>query len=349
MDRVLLSMQPSQFQELLDKYSRGECTPEEIALIHDWYERIGHEDALPSDVPAEEVTAGGRIWAAVNPDPSGGKKRFSWVSRAAIISIPLLACIAFYVSRPSTDSFTTPAALRALTGELSERRFVNPGKSPIKIKLADGSKVILKAASELVVDKDFGKSQREVRLEGAAYFVVKPNPERPFVVFSNEVVTKVLGTSFSVQAYDSESEITVAVKTGKVSVFASDRLEAGQEVTRKDKDKEVILTPNQKMVYYRAIDKVSKGLVEKPEIVLPNSDLFRMQFENAEVSRIFDVLAENYGVDIRYDSRVLKQCRLTTRMSDEGLYERIEVICKAIGASYSIGDDAVIIIKSNGC
>lgn len=340
-------MQPSQFQELLDKYSRGECTPEEITLIHDWYERIGQTEHVSHDIPAEEVTVGDRIWAAVNPTPSFRKKELSWLSRAAIVSIPLLACVAFYLSRQSIVSFKAPAALQSQTRDPLQRKFVNPGHKPIKIKLDDGSKVVLKASSELFVDKDFGKSVREVRLEGAAYFEVKKDPDRPFVVFSREVVTKVLGTSFSVQAYDNESEITVAVRTGKVSVYASDKDEAGQE--RAHQNKAVILTPNQKMVYYRNIEKVSKGLVEKPEIILPNSNLFRMQFENTEVSQIFDVLAENYGVDIRYDGRALKQCKLTTRMSDEGLYERIEVICKAIGATYTIGDDAVITIKSNGC
>lgn len=340
-------MQPSQLQELLDKYAQGECSPEEIALIHDWYDRIGQSDAVHNEAPAEDIAAGGRIWAAVNPTPLPERKKLSWLSRAAIISIPLLACVAFYFNRSSIVSFTAPAALHPLTADPGQRKFVNPGETPLKILLADGSKVILKAASELFVDQDFGKSLREVRLEGAAYFVVEPDPERPFVVISNEVVTKVLGTSFSVQAYDSESEITVAVRTGRVSVYTGGIDDAGREAV--PAEKEVILTPNQKMVYYRALEKVSKGLVEKPEIVLPNSNLFRMQFEDAEVTRIFDVLAENYGVDIRYDRRMLEQCRLTTSMSDEGLYERIEVICKAIGASYSIGDDAVITIKSNGC
>ena len=87
---------------------------------------------------------------------------------------------------------------------------------------------------------------------------------------------------------------------------------------------------------------------EKPEIILPNSNLFRMQFENEEVAEIFEVLKENYGVEILYDKAMLNNCRLTTSMSDEGLYERIQVICKAIGASYSV-KDAVISIESNGC
>ena len=103
------------------------------------------------------------------------------------------------------------------------------------------------------------------------------------------------------------------------------------------------------MIYHRELEALSKGLVEKPEIILPNSDLFHMKFENEDVSEILDVLQENYGVVIRYDKDLLSHCKLTTSMSDEGLYERIEVICKAIGASYTLDDGAVITIKSNGC
>jgi transmembrane sensor len=113
-------------------------------------------------------------------------------------------------------------------------------------------------------------------------------------------------------------------------------------------DPEVILTPNQQLVYHREKKVASRQLVANPEIILPNSDLFNMKFENAQVEEIFHVLEENYGVEIRYDKDALKNCRLTTSMSDEGLYERIEIICRAIGASYSC-DEAVITIRSNGC
>ena len=64
--------------------------------------------------------------------------------------------------------------------------------------------------------------------------------------------------------------------------------------------------------------------------------------------KILDVLMENYGVDIQYDAQKLTNCTLTTSLNNEGLYERINVICKAIGATYEIVD-TVIYIESNGC
>jgi len=93
---------------------------------------------------------------------------------------------------------------------------------------------------------------------------------------------------------------------------------------------------------------VVKQLVEDPQIILPQSKLFKMSFDEVPVTKIFKVLEENYGVDIVYDEEALKRCTLTTAMSDEGLYQRIEVICKAIKAEYTV-DEAVIYIKSRGC
>ena len=338
-------MTPEQFQELLKKFSRGACTPAEEQLIIDWYDNIGENDPVP---PEEEQSAGvgDRIWSAINPQPEIPKrKRFTGLSRAAIIVLPLLALGLIYLNRQSFTSLITPLQHEIAVVEPKARVYKNADSKPLKISLTDGSTVVLEPSSEIVVNKDFGVSSREVQLRGEGFFQVTPNANKPFLVYASEVVTRVLGTSFHIRAYENDGEVTVAVKTGKVSVYANKNKTSRQVM----QSAEVILTPNQQMVYHRIREVISKTLVEKPEIILPNSNLFRMQFDNAEVSEIFDVLEENYGVVIDYDRKLLANCRLTTSMSDEGLYERIEVICKALGASYSIDDDAVITIKSSGC
>lgn len=333
-----------QFQELLDKYSAGDCSPEEEQFITDWYNNIGknEKDALGAE---EEALVGAALWSAISPGPSPVKTRFWGLARAAVISIPILACAAFYFNRQSLARLVT-ANQEASPLPRTEKKFLNETGSAQAITLPDGSEVVLQPSTEVYVSEDFDRTTREVRLIGEAFFKVKRNPRKPFVVFSNEVVTRVLGTSFNVRAYENDGEITVAVKTGKVSVYAAKNQEPGID---RSSAEEVILTPNQKMVYHRKKEKVLKRLVEKPEIILPNSNLFALHFENTEISSIFSVLEENYGIEIRYDKKALTNCRLTTSMSDEGLYERIEVICKAIGASYTIADDAVITIESDGC
>jgi transmembrane sensor len=339
-------MMPHQFHHLLDKYISGACTPEEEQLIADWYNNIGKTgQSLHTQEDNKQVQT--KIWAAINPSPTQGRTVLFWLLRAAMISIPILAGTYLYFKGPALSTIVNASRQASYQSHQTEKRFVNKSEAVQKIALLDGSEVTLQPSSELYVNDGYGEKRREVRLKGEAFFKVRRNPEKPFVVYSNEVVTRVLGTSFIVRAYEGDGEITVAVKTGRVSVSANKR-----DDSRPDENiqrEEVILTPNQQMVYQRKQAKASKGLVEKPEIILPNSNLFTMQFENTEILKIFQVLEENYGIEIRCDRQILQNCKLTTSMSDEGLYERIAVICKAIGASYSIDEDAVITIQSTGC
>ena len=340
-------MHPSQFQELLKKFSEGSCTPEEEKFIIDWYENICQPEKMHLQEP-EKMLIQSRLWSVIKPHPVKRRKPLSFLKQAAIIAIPLLAAVGFYL-HDQTNTFSSPAVVSGKDGVTStpfDTRIYNDGITERKIVLSDGSEVVLQPASEVIISRDFVTRAREVRLKGEAFFNVRRHEGKPFLVFTNEVVTRVLGTSFNIRAYESDEEITVAVRTGKVSVFSNKIKSSGKNEMLESG--EVILTPNQQVVYHRVRAQVSKQLVEEPEIILPDSELFRMQLENAQVSRIFKLLAKNYGVDIRYDEELLNNCRLTTSMSDEGLYERIEVICKAIGATYSV-EDAVISIQSNGC
>lgn len=339
-------MLPNEFQDLLEKFSRGACTPEEEQLIIDWYHNIGHSGCTHLDVE-EKCLVEQRLWAGLKPQAQPKRRWLPYLTRAAAIALPLLAAAFFYFDRDFITDYILPGKAEALPSDPSEEYFKNSGTTVQSLVLPDGSKVILHPSSEISLPMDFGVLIRELRLTGEAFFDVKSDPDKPFVVYCNEVTTRVLGTRFNIRAYAGDEEITVAVRTGRVSVYTSKGNVSDLNDIRHDR--EVILTPNQQMVYRRERAEVLKQLVEDPEIILPESDLFHMQFENVEVANIFEVLEENYGVSIRFDKDKLSQCRLTTTMSDEGLYERIEIICKAIGASYLIDNDAEIIIQSDGC
>lgn len=342
-------MKSREFKELLDKFSMGECSPEEEKLIQDWYENIGgahHERRVESD---SRNSLEAKLWWKISPRSSDSEKTYSYyLTRiAAAILLLALAGLGAYVTVHDR------AVVKPDLVSLDERTLVdgtitrisNDETSPSEITLEDGSSVTLKPRSEIQFVKKFSTERREVYLSGEAFFNVKRDTHRPFLVYSNEVVTQVLGTSFNIKAYENEKEITVAVKSGKVSVYPNPRREP---VTGESSHEAVILSPNQKMVYNRRNEKVVKQLVEDPQIILPQSNLFKMSFDEVPVTKIFKVLEENYGVDIVYDEEALKRCTLTTAMSDEGLYQRIEVICKAIKAEYTV-TDAVIFIKSRGC
>ena len=103
--------------------------------------------------------------------------------------------------------------------------------------------VTLNSNSKLEFPAKFASDKREVTITGEAFFEVKPNPEKPFVINAGGAQVKVLGTSFNVSAYPKTDAVEVIVKTGKVQVTQkTEQLEA--------ETNEVILTPGEKGTFY---------------------------------------------------------------------------------------------------
>jgi transmembrane sensor len=333
-------MTPNEFKALLDKYASGKCSPEELRLLDQWFENIPTADLSSSSIRPETRD---RIWKVVMPSPALSDHR--WIYRIAATITFLALVLSSYLYIQSTSWQQTPIAGGDKTVVITDgsRHVSNNEKSSQKVTLSDGSTVMLQPGSAITYPEKFEGPDRTVHLSGEAFFDVRRDESRPFIVYSNEIITKVLGTSFTIKAYDSESEIIVAVKTGKVSVSPNP-----VKQRRNSSMRDVILTPNQQVVYNRDAEVVSREIVPQPAIVAKKDDFFRMQFDGQPVSRIFDLLEENYGIDIQYDAEKLNGCVLTTSMEEEGFYERINVICKAINAQYTT-TDAVIIIRSEGC
>jgi transmembrane sensor len=336
-------MAPHEFKKLLDKYAQGTCSKSEEDFILEWYEKIGkdHQHELREEF---QVVIEAKLWSRLQ-DRMGKSNRHTvdWKKMAAAIAIFLVVGAGTFILSYKYDSVKgTEAELATPVPDLNMISIRNTSFIAEVIKLHDGSEVTLQPQSEIQFPKSFGPD-REVYLKGEAFFNVSRDPNHPFLVYSNEVVTRVLGTSFNVKAYADSKNITVAVKTGRVSVYKNlTQTYAG------DSNKEVILTPNQQAVYDRSKDEVSKQLVSKPEIVSRSVKEPTMQYDGAQVVKIFGELEEMYGVDIDFDSEVLVNCTLTTSMKEEGLFERIKVICEAIGAQYEVQNTSIL-IKSEGC
>jgi ferric-dicitrate binding protein FerR (iron transport regulator) len=209
--------------------------------------------------------------------------------------------------------------------------------------LPDSSKVTLQPESDLKFSTAFNTANREVFLEGEASFEVTHNPKVPFVVFANEVTTKVLGTTFIIRAIKNEPRITVVVKTGKVSVYADPKKAATSTAAN-----EIILTPNQQVVYDKKQNELSKTIVEKPRVIVPQEEVRRMRFEDAPLGEIFKALEKAYGVDIEFDEEQFSSCAMTTVISDDDFFDRLDIICDAMGIGYTKEKDRIV-ISGAGC
>jgi ferric-dicitrate binding protein FerR (iron transport regulator) len=220
---------------------------------------------------------------------------------------------------------------------------LNEASDVMQLQLPDGSRVDLQKGSRLRYRKEMTGPLREVTLTGEAFFNVRKNPHKPFVVYANGLVTKVLGTSFLIKAWADAPTVTVAVSTGRVSVYSNP-----SEKVNDPESKGMVLTPNQEVVFQRDVATLSKTLVDSPKLVLPPAETQSFEFEDASVARVFESIGKAYGVDVIYDEEVMQHCTLTLSLEQEDLFQKLDVICKVLDATYKV-INAQVVIYSRGC
>ncbi len=274
--------------------------------------------------------------------------RQMWFKMAASIALIVsLGFGAWVVQKNIQEGNVYESLVSGTNAQLIET--INKTDSPQIVCLSDGSVVTLKKGSRISYESSFKGDNRVVYLSGEAFFEVTKNPQKPFLVYANELVTKVLGTSFTVRAYKEDKEVTVEVRTGRVSVFSK----KNQDQTTQTNNSiltGLVLTPNQKIVFKRDIEQLTKTLVAEPTIVLPkkNNQTVNFDFDDTPANEVLHVIEMAYSINIVYDESVLKHCPITAPLTDQSLYDKLNIICKAIGARYEVVDGQII-IQSKGC
>jgi hypothetical protein len=272
---------------------------------------------------------------------------FPWLRVAASIAFLLISGWVVYTLsvKKETPQIASKENVIAPQAGMVEKN--NATTKPMQVILEDGSKITLAANGRIRYASQFIAAKREVYLEGEAFFDIAKDPERPFFVYSNGLVTKVLGTSFTIKAYGNSNEVTVEVKTGRVSVFAESD-PAFKQKTSSPALQGVVLRPNQKIIYSREDVRMVKTLVERPEMVVAKAEIPAFEFEDTPASAVFDNIGKAYGIEILYDEELLKDCPLTATLDNQTLHEKLSIICKAVESSYEILDGQIV-IHSKGC
>lgn len=211
----------------------------------------------------------------------------------------------------------------------------NSKKQPMLVLLPDNSSVLLSTGSSIRFRKQANEPLREVFLKGEGFFEVAKNPAKPFLVYTNNLTAKVLGTSFQVHSFDNEETVFVKVKAGKVAVTSIS-----------SPNKSVYLTVNQQLSLETKTDKLIKETTKEadsPEIVNQH-----FTYEFIPVPEILAQLESIYNMPIQYDREALKSCTFTGQLNDVPFLEKIRLICLTTESTFEIVDNQVI-IHSRGC
>lgn len=265
---------------------------------------------------------------------------FRWAASLML----MVSAIWLFLNNQSNGKVTYQALVASIEDKNVIVERVNNSEIPLKVKLEDGSVITVEKGSKLSYPSHFDNYKRTVILSGDAFFEIAKNPNKPFYVYANEVVTKVLGTSFSIQAFENGKSVIVKVKTGKVSVYNQ------HEININDPETEaLILLPNQQAVFNRPTEDLSKHLVEMPmPITDKTNDNLPTEFDDVAISKILEVIEKRYSVKIIFNEELLSNCFITTKLRNESIYDQLDLICKIIGGTYK-EVDAQIVIESKGC
>lgn len=354
-------MTEAEFYQLLQRYLDGRCTPAEQARVAQWYEQLHEQAAAAPPLPSQQAVQAA-IWQRLRLDPVAAsapsvgaptlagltprlrqprsrwqQPQLRWAAGLGLLVLGLGGLLPY-----ARHWQATPVAPLATT-ERGWTHHRNATRQVQLLQLPDASRVTLQPGSTLRYTTALAGPRREVYLEGEAFFQVHKNPARPFLVFTNQVVTTVLGTSFDVKAYPGQAQALVAVREGKVAV--QPRESAQLDVTPTHPAKlGVLLLPNQQVVYSVASRRLRKELVARPALLAPQA----FEFEERPVAEVFAALEKAYGVPIDYDRQKLAGCTVSITFYDEPLFDKLGLLCKSLGAYYTLADTQIM-IHSTGC
>lgn len=197
------------------------------------------------------------------------------------------------------------------------------------VELPDGTKVWLNTCTTLEYSSDYGINNRDINLNGEAYFEVAKNKELPFIVKTNGVNVKALGTAFNISAYSDDTELVTTLYSGQVAV---------QPTLTKQ---EVLLNPNQMAVYYKDRHRIEtmaageKGGLQWREGILV--------FDMMHLDEITKLLERNYNVVFRYENQRIKKLQFSgTFKNTESINDILKVVTTNTRIGFRMEKDTIV-------
>ena len=203
-----------------------------------------------------------------------------------------------------------------------------PVAADFRLKLSDGTVVYLNSGSKLKYPEVFKGKERNVMLDGEAYFEVARDEKHPFKVTVRNVEVEVLGTSFNINAYPERKEIQTTLAQGKVNVTNG--------------KKQVVLTPGEQAICTDGDIRVRE--VDVREFISWKNGLF--MFNRMTLTEIMMQMERWYGLHIVFFSPDIEKYTFTG-VIDKNLpaEETFKVIEKVVDVRFTLKDKNVVITK----
>lgn len=309
-------------EKVLDYFKDQNIDPENEKVLQQWW--LQFETDEKKDQLSENILK--KIHSRLDEDTQTTTHSFlrsNWLKIAASLLIIFSVVLYFYNSGIVPDEKTK--IVNTITKEA-------PLGAKLQFKLPDGSYIYLNSGSKLTYPAVFDVTSRQVGLEGEAYFEVAKDARRPFIVKSEDVETKVLGTSFNISTFDPEN-IIVSLNSGSIQVSY-----------RSDSTDNTILKPGEQFTYHRSSESALVSSFEKERINAWKNGL--LIFDDCNLNEIVRKLQRWYGVEIQVDGmeNVSQTAwKYSGEFDNESLENVLEGISYVKGLQYKIEGKQVFI------
>ena len=219
-------------QEIVERFLQDISNDEENRTVEKWYfsfeknsDGIG---LMPNDEQLElENEIYLKIKRKIQPFEDIARPSQTWKYYLSGVAALLLFTLGVWFYDSQNTNQTTSD-----TQHIEWKKYDNSSSKEFSVVLPDGSMVLLKPNTQLSYNQEDTKL-REVNLVGEAFFDVKKDVTRPFMIYTGKVTTKVLGTSFSIKAFPEMQKFEVSVTSGKVTVYEKDEADKKDNGDRK--------------------------------------------------------------------------------------------------------------------
>lgn len=212
---------------------------------------------------------------------------------------------------------------------------LSSGDQKKEVFLPDSSRVWLNKNTTLTYSENYNEQDRNVTLDGEAFFEVKKDKEKPFIVNGKLSRTQVLGTSFNVRSLNGEASDEVKVVEGKVS-FSS----------RKEENKEQVFLLAGDKAALKESGKIEKAKIQDENFLAWQND--KLAFDNTPLKDVVEDLEEYFNVPVIIQNPDLHTCKFTGTFTKPQIEEIMKVLSVSINLSYSKKDKAYL-LTGKGC
>ena len=308
-------------QELIRKYLKGDCTPEEIQDVIEWYDSFEHvHDPYQDLSTAQQEALKTRMRSNIEaknrrPVRFFSVQRLLYLTAAAAAALLLLFNYKIFLK----ESLPFDNLKVKSTAQITIRNQTN---SIIKQVLPDQSIVWLSPGAKIQYHRKF-KNLRAVRLTGESFFEVTKDQQHPFIIYSDHMTTKVWGTSFRIRDNSHSDHAEVAVLTGKVSVKMANA-----------SSKEVMLLPRQRAIYQNhkpALEIDTANEYSSLEIWKKTS----LAFEKTTVKNVIQILNKEFNVRIILEDATLNDLEMQADFDNQSLPDIMLILSKLLNRSYA--------------